>query len=94
MNRDRLPGRHGEPHTDATVAWMVDDIAVRCRAVLDALADGSQTAVGLGGAGMLLREAADDLVSLTEMLGRPAATPPGLDGAFGLAFGAVRDRAT
>lgn len=96
MNRNRTPGLHGATPHDATVAWMVDDVAARCRAVLDELANESHSLMRLGGAGMLLRRAADDLVAVVELLESPDPTPPpaGFDGAFGLAFGAVADRTT
>ena len=72
---------------------MVDDIAMRCREVTAALASPSSSAVKLGSAAMLLRGAANDLVSLVELIegsdrpgGGDVETP-----AFGLAFGAVHN---
>lgn len=70
-----------DPHSDATVRWMVDDVAARCRAVLDSLGRGDRTAgnaasaVQLGTAAMLLRGAADDLVAVVELTEQPARTP-------------------
>lgn len=75
---------------------MVGDIALRCRAVLDTLSHGSPTPHHLGSAGMLLRGAADDLVSLVELLDGP---PPAADteahaDAFTLSFDTVQGRRT
>lgn len=70
---------------------MVHDIAERCREVLASLDQHASSVAHLGTAAMQLRGAADDLVSLVELVegGRPVGAaardvPPE---AFGLAFG-------
>lgn len=79
------------PPREATTQWMVDDVAGRCREVLDALAHTSSP-VQLGNSAMLLRGAANDLVSLVELIEGPNSA----DGAdadspqsFRLSFGDV-----
>ena len=79
--------RRAEPTTE----WMVHDIAERCREVLTSLDEHTTSAAQLGNTAMLLRGAADDLVSLVEMVeGGDAVGSTGLDvppEAFGLSFG-------
>ena len=79
--------------TEPTMRWMVDDVAKRCREVLDELSQAPQR-YHLGAAAMALRGAADDLVSLVELIeGQPRtaelvtsdATP------FAVAFAATLD---
>jgi hypothetical protein len=72
---------------------MIDDVVERCREVVTVLTSASPSASQLGSAAMLLRAAADDLASLTELVegptsGRedPSATPTGFDLAFGNAI--------
>jgi len=79
--------RTAEPTTD----WMVRDIADRCREVLASLETTESSAAHLGNAAVLLRSAADDLVSLVELVegadradGERGDVPPQ---AFGLSFG-------
>lgn len=50
---------------------MVDDIAARCREVLDALQAQSPATLGSAGVANLLRAAADDLGSLVELIDGP-----------------------
>jgi hypothetical protein len=62
--------RHG---SDATVAWMTADIALRCREAVQRLDAAHESASQLGDAAILLRGAADDLISLVELVEGPAA---------------------
>lgn len=78
-------------HADPTTEWMVHDIAQRCRDVLASLDRHATSAAHLGNAAMMLRGAADDLVSLVEMVEGGYAVGA-VDGdvppeAFGLSFG-------
>lgn len=76
--------RGAEPTTD----WMIRDIAQRCREVLDALEQQDASAAHLGNAAMSLRGAADDLVSLVELVeGGAAVDDEVAPRAFGLSFG-------
>ena len=83
----------GAAPSEVTVDWMRGDIAARCRSVLDALAHPAPSAVHLGGTAMVLRGAADDLVSLVELIEGPAADPTvdpePTTAAFGLTFQAM-----
>lgn len=59
--------------SDPTVEWMKGDIALRCREAVQLLEPERGSANRLGDAAMLLRSAADDLVSLVELVEGPAA---------------------
>lgn len=75
--------------TEPTMRWMVDDVATRCREVLDELSQSPQR-FHLGAAAMALRSAADDLVSVMELIeGQPATLEPTHVAAtpFDVAFG-------
>jgi hypothetical protein len=62
---------HVSHGSDATVDWMTADITKRCRAALESLEIGPDSAHQLGHAAMLLRGAADDLVTLVELVEGP-----------------------
>ncbi len=53
---------------DQTVDWMTADVADRCRAVLLLLESSMSSAIEMDAAAGMLRSAADDLVSVVEVL--------------------------
>ncbi len=65
----RVAGKDPDP----TVEWMRADIAMRCREALQRLEPDRGSSYQLGDAAMLLRSAADDLVSLVELIEGPTA---------------------
>jgi hypothetical protein len=80
--------RNARNGSDATVSWMTNDVAQRCNDVLEVLSTSNVSAVQLGNAAMLLRSAADDLVSLVEVVeGSGAVAAATETPAFGLSFG-------
>lgn len=60
--------RDSRQRIEPTTEWMVQDIVLRCREVLWTLEETSTSTSHLGNAAMMLRGAADDLVSLVELL--------------------------
>jgi hypothetical protein len=54
---------------DQTVDWMTADVADRCRAVILLLESPMNSATEMDAAAGTLRSAADDLVSVVELLG-------------------------
>ena len=56
------------PHRDPTVEWMTADIADRCRAALLVLDAPVSAVTDLDAAAGSLRSAADDLISVVELL--------------------------
>jgi hypothetical protein len=85
--------RNARNGSDTTVSWMTSDVAQRCSEALEVLSASNISALQLGNAAMLLRSAADDLVSLVELV-----EGPGVDAfvtespAFGLSFGMNPDQ--
>ena len=76
--------RRAEPTTD----WMIQDVAQRCRDVLALLDQQDASPAQLGNAAVLLRGAADDLVSLVELVeGGDTVDFEVSPQAFGLSFG-------
>ncbi len=81
--------RDTDNRSDPTVDWMTADIAERCREALQRLESCQGPTTHLAEAAMVLRSAADDLVSLVELVEGPdAAARVRTDGpsAFDLAF--------
>ena len=65
--------RNASHGSDATIEWMTADVAKRCREAVGHLETPRGSARHLADAAMLLRAAADDLVSLVELVEGPAA---------------------
>jgi hypothetical protein len=85
--------RNARNGSDATVSWMTSDVAQRCTEVLGVLSASNISAVQLGNAAMLLRSAADDLVSLVELVEGPGVVAAATETpAFGLSFGMHPDQ--
>ena len=79
--------------SDATVSWMTGDVAQRCTTALELLMTSNGSALQLGNAAMLLRSAADDLISLVELVEGPRAFATATETpAFGLSFGMSPDQ--
>ena len=85
--------RNARNSSDATVSWMTNDVAQRCAEALEVLSASNISAVQLGNAAMLLRGAADDLVSLVELVEGPGVVSLATETpAFGLSFGMNPDQ--
>ena len=82
------------PLRDPTVEWMTADVADRCRAVLLILDAPTDSGTGLGDVAGSLRSAADDLMSVAELLsGQSAALRAPIESerldSFDLSFGSA-----
>lgn len=80
------------PENDATIDWMTNDIAARCRVVVATLSRPGSSLTSLDEAASTLRGAADDLASLLVLLDGAGSSHGSLRGssrasAFDLALG-------
>ncbi len=99
MQHRNVAAMRQRPLRDPTVNWMASDVADRCRAVLQTLETPQRSVTELDDAAGALRSAADDLVSVVELLrGQSAAVHAPIDSepleSFDLAFGSVLSTAS